>query len=128
MKECKRCGISKNWSGSDIRCPFQDSEEFSDENWNCGIINQIRELCELAMEGTDKRLHYQYCDDQKYVTINIDNIELDDRSIGMCLWVTWYKSRGRTDDMWILDSRAAPRRPKFEELKKIIDYYENIEE
>ena len=66
INNCEKCGLEKNWNGSDITCCFQNSEKFGD-NWNCGLISKIRDLCELAMDGKDYRLQYQYCDDQKYV-------------------------------------------------------------
>jgi hypothetical protein len=125
MKECIKCGLIKNWNGDDPNCPFQSSETFG-ENWNCGIINKVRDICDAAIEGKDHRLHYQYCEDQKYVTINIDQVENDEGDfIGLCLWVTWYKSRGATDAMWILSSNenTNPRKPTFMELGKIIDHY-----
>lgn len=124
MKSCERCGQYKSWTGSDIECPFNSSDEFG-SNWNCGIIGEIRDICERAMEGQDPRLDYQYCEDQKYVSINIDDIWLDesDGALGLCLWVTWYKSRGATDAMWILDSYNPPRKPTYQELKAIVEHY-----
>jgi hypothetical protein len=122
MKECKRCGHKKTWSGDDIKCPFQNSDKFGD-NWNCGVIGEIRNICEHAEEGVDYRLHYQYCEDQKYVTIKTDCIENDEIDLGLCLFVTWYKSRGRTDAMWILDEQNPPRKPTYQELELIIKYY-----
>lgn len=126
VTKCKKCNCEKNWNGDNIECPFQNSEIFGN-NWNCGIINEIRDLCELGMEGKDYRIQYQYCDDQKYVTIKTDDIEFerDDNydNLGLCLWVSWYKSRGRTEAMWILDEYNPPRKPKYQELRTIIDYY-----
>lgn len=127
MKECKKCGHKKTWNGDDISCPFQTDSEFGD-NWNCGIIGEIRDICEAAMNGEDHRLHYQYCEDQKYVVINTDCIQWDDYSdnpepLGLCLWVTWYKSRGRTDQMWLLNSHGQPVKPTFEQLQIVVSYY-----
>lgn len=122
INKCKRCGINKNWNSSDIRCPFQNSDKFGD-NWNCGIINKIRDLCDLAMNDKDNRLQYQYCDDQKYVTIKTDDIE----DMGLCLWVTFYKSRGETDAMWIIDNYDPPKEPTFDDLKAIAKYYSDNE-
>lgn len=119
MKTCRKCGQTKDWCGSDIKCPFQTSDKFGD-NWRCGIIDKIRDLCNLAMDGKDLRLQYQFCNDDKYVTIKTDDIEDD---LGLCLWISYYKSRGRTDAMWILDGSNAPRVPTFDELNKIIEYY-----
>ena len=122
MKKCKRCGYVKTWSGSDITCPFQDGDSFG-ENWNCGMINAIREICDMAGDGEDYRLHYQYCDDQKYVTINTDEIEFDGDRCFLCLWVTWYKSRGGTDQMWLMNAYGEPEAPTYSDLEKIINHY-----
>lgn len=121
IDNCEKCGCKKTWNGDDITCSFQDYGKFGD-NWNCGLIGKIRGLCELAMDGKYHRLHYQYCDDQKYVTIKTDDIE----EMGLCLWVSWYKSRGRTEAMWILDEYNQPRQPNFNELKAIIEHYSEL--
>lgn len=121
INNCEKCGCKKTWNGDDITCSFQDYGKFGD-NWNCGLIGKIRGLCELAMDGKDHRLHYQYCDDQKYVTIKTDDIE----EMGLCLWVSWHKSRGRTEAMWILDEYNQPRQPNFNELKAIIEHYSEL--
>lgn len=121
ITECGRCGYKKDWEGSDIDCPFQDSEKFK-KDWNCGMVSKIRDLCELAMEGKDYRLHYQFCDDQKYVTIRTDDID----DMGLCLWVSWYKNRGGTDAMWILDSYSPPRTPSFSDLNVITLFYYDL--
>jgi len=119
MNNCKICNIKKNWNGSDIICCFKDSQRFGD-NWNCGLINRIRDLCKLAIEGKDDRLHYQFCQDQKYVIIKTDDIA----DMGLCLYVSWYKSRGRTEAMWILDEYNQPKLPTINDLKTILEHYE----
>ena len=120
MSKCERCGREKTWQGDDPNCPFKNGDVFGD-NWNCGQINKIRELCELAEETETYLMNYQYCDDEKYVTINVDVVELDVPAL--CLWVCWYKRRGRTDAMWLLSDSGEPRKPTFDELQQIYDYY-----
>jgi hypothetical protein len=39
--------------------------------------------------------------------------------------VSWYKQRGGTDALWILDSYNKPRKPTEEELLAIVKYYKN---
>ena len=120
MTKCKRCGREKTWNGDDPNCPFKDGDMFG-ENWNCGQINKIRELCEQAEMGNTFYMDYQYCDDQKYVSINVDEVNLDEPAL--CLWVSWYKSRGGTDAMWLLSDSREPKLPTFDDLQKIYDYY-----
>jgi len=117
MKDCTRCGCKKEWKGDDPKCPFQGKNKFGD-NWNCGHINKIRKLIEDGLNKGDTRISYQYCDNQKYCSINIS-----ETGLGLCLWVSWYKSRGRTDAMWVLNEDDEPRVPTFDDLQTIIDYY-----
>lgn len=113
---CKACRArGKTWKGDDPTCAFL-SGWFSDDNWSCATAGLIRDIC---YEGQKPRLgvDYQYCDDQKYATINIDHIE----SIGaLALWVTWYKKRGATDGMWLLFSDGPPRKPNEDECVAIV--------
>lgn len=117
-KMCKERG--QTWAGDAPTCYF-DSEE---HNWNCATINAIRDICYEGQE-LPQGVHYEYCDDDKFATINISYI--DDKEgnyIGRCLYVAWYKNRGGTDALWILDGRGdIPREPTEDELLAIIDHY-----
>ena len=119
INTCKKCNV-KSHLNHNFTCPFKDGEYFAD-NWNCGIISKIRALCDLAMEEVDKRLQYQFCEDQKYATIKTHEI----KDMGLCLWVSWYKSRGRTEAMYILSENEPPKIPTFNDLKNIVEYYYN---
>ena len=91
---------------SPIQCYFSNSNN----EWNCQTVNLIRDL---VYEGQKLKpgIQYMYCEDQKYATIKIDDIYIKDQRIGMTLWVSWYKQRGATDALWILDSYDKPRKP-----------------
>ena len=119
MNKCKKCGQEKFWNGSDITCSFQESDTFG-ENWNCGIVNQIREICELDIYGVNK----VYCEDQYYATINVDNVDFEDKNM-LALYVSWYKNRGATDAMWLLDECDIPIKPTYNDLEAIVKYYKN---
>lgn len=126
---CKKCNKEKTWNGSNMDCPFNTGEHFTKDNWNCGLINKIRTICDAAMEGKgDGALHYQYCEDQKYVAIDTSRITWDVMEegmpdLGLCLWVSWYKSRGTTDAMWLLDHYCQPKQPTFDQLEYIANWY-----
>jgi len=115
-KKCKERG--KDWNGDDPQCAFVG--EFH-ENWNCATLNAIRDICHEGQDPMPPGVDYRYCDDQKYATIQIDGIH-DSKGnwIGYALWVCWYKSRGRTEAVWVLDSDGPPRRPTEDELLSII--------
>ncbi len=108
----------KTWNGSEPNCAFKGGR--FGENWNCATANLIRDIC---FEGQElpHEIDYQYCEDQKYATIKVDHIELDDSPLA--LWVSWYKSRGSTDAMWLLYEKAQPRKPTEAQCLKIISAY-----
>lgn len=116
---CEKCNCEKTWTGSDIICPFEKGEKFTSDNWNCGIIGEIRLLCDIDINNKDSRIYARFCDDQWYATIDISKVDIR----GLCLFVSWYKNRGRTEAMWILDENNVPRVPTFSELEKIIKFY-----
>ena len=119
MKSCDKCGQSKDWEGDDIRCPFENGTEFG-HNWRCGIIRKIRVICDKAVDRSDSRLHHGSSCDQNYVTIDTG---FADGELGICLWVSWYKDRGSTDSMWVMDSEGPSYKPTFEQLERIVNYY-----
>lgn len=102
---CKERG--QTWNGDPPKCAFRGGKPFSPDNWNCATVGMIRDI---VYEGgvLPSEVDYQWCDDQKYATVNVSQIE----ELGaLALWVTWYKSRGRTEEMWLLTSGEKPRRP-----------------
>jgi hypothetical protein len=107
-----------NCTMAEIQCAFE-TEIFSKDNWNCCTLDLIRDLC---YEG--QKLHpyinYQYCEDQKYAIFNISYLDEID---GDALWISWYKNRGKTDSIWILDSYNIPRLPTEEECILISKYF-----
>lgn len=108
----------KTWNGSDPKCGFETG--LFTEDWNCGLVSRIRAIVYEGQEGSPG-VAYQYCDDQKYATVCVDDCEVD----ALALWVSWYKNRGGTDAMWLLDSEGLPRSPAPHELVKIANYYEH---
>lgn len=103
---CKTRG--KTWEGDDPKCSFPNGGEFMSEGWNCATADLIRDLTGQDEERLDA--DYRYCDDQNYSTLQIDGIALASGP-ALALWVSWYKHRGRTDAMWLLNESEPPRRP-----------------
>jgi len=114
----------KTWEGDDPVCYFDDHNR----NWNCATLSEIRDIC---YEGQDLQsgVHYEYCGDDKFATFNIHEVrDKGDRWIGLCLYIAWYKNRGMTDAIWILDGRDdIPREPTEDELLSIIEYFKGNE-
>ena len=132
---CAACRArGKPWKGDDPRCAFDNKNRlFQEDNWSCATVEGIRDLCYEGQAKLPPGVDYQYCDDQKYASINIDKVELEGSGIGLCLWLTWYKSRGSTDEMWLMNPRnaildspyplGAPRPPTEDEVLAITAYY-----
>lgn len=115
-KLCKERG--KTWKGEDPTCGFS-SGVFGD-NWNCATVNAVRDICGDG-EDSPRGIDYQYCDDRKYATIKIDHLDLTGRPLA--LWLSWYKNRGSTDEMWLLFSNSPPRKPTEAECLAVIAAY-----
>lgn len=114
---CKRRG--KTWTGDDPRCAFAHGAW--DDGWSCATDGLIRDL---VYEGQNlpHGITYQYCDDQKYACVNVSHIKLA-TGHALTLWVTWYKNRGATDQMWLLSDDAPPRRPTEGDCLRIHSEY-----
>ncbi len=80
--KCPRCSTRvKDWSGDDPKCGFDEKGNFLEDNWMCATLLALRE-----MEQGNKL----WCDDT-YVKI----VARGDVGHGI---LSWYKSRGHTDD------------------------------
>lgn len=91
-------------------------EGFSD-NWNCGTLNALRSICSPDMNSYNADAYY--LGDDRIALIRLDDVIGVD---GLALWVRWYKSRGRTDEVLLMTYRG-PRTPSEKELLKIIKYH-----
>ena len=120
MSACVACRErGQTWRGDAPRCAF--SEGVFGENWNCATVNMVRDVC-YEGQVLDPLVHYQYCDDQKYSCINLYEVE------GLsgdpyAAWLTWYKNRGRTDQIWLLYNHQPPQRPTEKDILKIVEYF-----
>lgn len=118
-------------------CGFTPEGVFDPDNWNCPTINRIRNIVYEGYGWEHLEIHevsYQYCDDDKFATINLSYMWDEEREgcafpMHDCLWVGWYKNRGKTNAMWLVGSydelEGLPRRPTRDELIRIADYFED---
>jgi len=116
---CKACiERGKPWNGTDPKCAFEDAL-FNADNWNCATVGKIRDIAELEDISDVHLVNLE--NDERYSTINVCQIP----GVGeaMTLWVQWYKRRGRTQAMWLLFERDAPRRPTEAECLAIYNSY-----
>jgi len=107
---CQERGV--NWNLSNYVCAFS-TNDFTN-NWNCATLDAIRKIA----------INVENYNNQKYAIINISEVTLDDKPIGLCLYFSWYKQSGTLDSVYILDRKKSPRNPTEEELLDIIKYYE----
>lgn len=87
---CRRCvARGKTWTGADPQCGFRPNGRFISDNWNCATLNALREL------GEKQELYG-----------NEDNAAIFPRPDGEAGFVVlcWYKSRGRTEQAFLLTS------------------------
>jgi hypothetical protein len=81
--QCPRCQERiKDWNGDDPKCGFDENGNFLEHNWNCATLNALRELAEE---------NAVFSDNQNKVSV----IQRYDVGHGI---LSWYKSRGQTDD------------------------------
>lgn len=124
MKICAACSTTpKNWEGGDRVCGFADNIPFSADNWMCATVQKVREI--FWDEGPGPHSQHRHTiftcfnDDQWTTTIDLDAVELPSGA-ARTLWVSWYKSRGRTEAMWLLDEYETPRRPTEADIIAIV--------
>ena len=116
---CKAClERGKNWQGSDPRCAFPDNGVFTPDNWSCATLEKLRDFVYEGQASMPPRVDYRYCDDDKYATLCVH--DLDGLDGALALWISWYKSRGATDALWLLFQDKPPRRPTEQELLTIL--------
>lgn len=131
MSECKMCRErGKTWEGGDPKCAFPDGAAFDAGNWNCATANAIRDLCGYWDEPPDG-IKREHVDDQTYATILTHDIDfVGAERHHWCLWITWYKRRGRTGGMWLLGDEADPpaQKPTEADLLAILAHYERVRE
>ena len=117
---CAECvARGKTWKGSEPKCAF-NSGRFS-ENWNCATAGLIRDICDEGQTLLPDGIDYAYCDDDKYATIKVDEIEIEGGPLA--LWVSWYKNRGSTQAMWFLFDGVPPRVPTETECLLVAKFY-----
>lgn len=123
---CAACRArGKTWEGSDPRCAFPDGGPFTSDNWNCATAGAIRDLIGDYPGKPRPGVHRDYAGDQTYATVRLDadSATLEDVQ-AHALYVSWYKSRGRTGAMLLMGDEDWPTRPPTEtEALAILKYY-----
>lgn len=123
---CPRCiARGKTWNGGDPECAFPNGGKFTAENWNCATANSLRVLCGEGDYGSPEANAEAIAvrrDDQSWAAINVIGAELE-RDHYKTLWLSWYKSRGNTEAMLLLNEHGAEV-PDFADCDAILRYHE----
>lgn len=119
-------GVRPDYLGSDTRCAFRDGQPFSDDNWCCATIGALRELVEdIGRPG----IHVGYYCDHTQSVAQLDVYEVEwpedgsDNAPGFVLWMTWYKSRGATEGLWLMGDLDVPKRPTEAQVLAVLKHY-----
>ena len=127
-QECQACQDreGKTWEGAEPKCAFKHGA-FDADNWNCATVSKIPQIANRLTERTIEGVNFHLCaTDQRYSTIYTQEIEGFRNSATatpLCLWVGWYKNRGRTEGMYLMFENAPPRPPTQGECLTIINHY-----
>lgn len=122
---CKACADrAKTWEGDDPKCGFPGGAAFAAENWNCATVSEFRNtVYDLASSPWPfHQFDYHRHEDQHVVIVDLADTELASGP-ARSLWMSWYKSRGRTEAMWLLDEDQAPRTPTEADLVAILQSF-----
>lgn len=123
---CEACKArGKTWQGADPVCAFASGEKWSSNNWNCATTVRLRLIFEAPNRFRQGVLYF-WRNDQNVGVLCAQDLEVEGDPIS--LWVSWYKHRGGTDQMWLMFSDRDPRRPTESELVRLIERYESLEE
>lgn len=125
MYTCAACNArGKTWPGDDPVCGFSgEGKTFVVKNWNCATISELRNVLH---EPNYKFCHTRFIVDQWISIVELHSCDPLKYDPGSTLWLTWYKSRGRLESAWILDSENNPRRPTEEDILAVINHYKKV--
>uniref|UniRef100_A0A6M3X6K6 Uncharacterized protein n=1 Tax=viral metagenome TaxID=1070528 RepID=A0A6M3X6K6_9ZZZZ len=84
--KCKHWKKIPSCCVGDLVCAFNLNGDFDSDNWNCYLMNQLRDIAEENKVWSDD----QYCSIIPY------------GEGGRFAVLYWYKSRGKTEKFWII--------------------------
>ena len=126
---CELCKQIKNWEGDNPSCPFTDSESlFNKENWRCGHISKLRRLILEVYKFGHARKHLKYIQHNDHSQVLFDIQDMSDTGIigrynilegALGLYMSWYKSRGCVNSIYLTLDDGSVRPPTFAEIDHI---------
>lgn len=120
---CNLCKTTpKDWQGGDRKCSFPGGSTFDPAGWNCATANAIRDLCGSSHDGFAGKVGQaisERWDDNCTSFIMLRGLELESGFFDG-LFVSWYKERGATNAMWLLNGDDPPQKPTEQDCLAII--------
>ena len=104
----------KSWAGSDPVCAFDLSESFND-NYACATLLELREL----LHKPNDLIKGSVFEGQHSVLVDLMFTEFPNRHV-VGLYISWYKRRGSTEQIWLLSDNLDPRIPTEQECLLVI--------
>lgn len=130
---CRQYDLKKSPDDDAVKttCAFEKAS-FNSDNWNCKTVDLVRDY--FGEYGDDCGLSavYRWREDQSIGMLDIPDIDWEPESdrdgAPLSLWVTWYKRRGRTEQMWLMYDDAPPRQPTEPEILMIMEAVKSRDE
>lgn len=117
---CKLCySREKTWNGDDRNCAFDSCGNFTNDNWNCATMSDLRSLSEVKQV-----VNFNNRDDNSAGSIGVVIIP-DNLDFRGYLIMTWYKSRGKCSTALIINDESYEELTEYKALL-ILNHYKNI--
>lgn len=110
-----------------ISCAFSDNGMFHTANWNCKTMNRLREIAGEHHDDEATLPWYSWFmrDDMQNASIGViripEHYREDNNMMSGYLVMTWYKSRGRTGQAWIVCDDDEPTKLNLRTAQFIIE-------
>jgi len=123
-KCCPRCKQQgKDWEGSDPKCAFSNGV-FTRDNWNCATASALRGLVNVASDSNGWKCR----DDLAAGSFGVLRVPsaAEDVVKGYVV-MSWYKNRGCTGQIWVMEDDNPPHPITLEEAEAILKSYEALQ-
>ena len=94
--------ITDCYYSAPVECAFE-SGEFSHNNWSCKTLHELRDMSGENFDDEATELgSFHWRDDMGKASIGVVPIPEDCNHQSGYIVMTWYKSRGRTGQAWVM--------------------------
>lgn len=106
---CKNTQVPSHY-GSERTCAFNEDGSFNPENWNCVTMMKLRKKIYDIVDNTSSAMVTLQRNEDQYLAVCNAYDKRDENYVPLdFLCIGWYKNRGRTESMFVLnDSVPVP--------------------